>query len=224
MTPRFLTLCKTNKNSTSLDLIRSDTGEQFASEAARDNHIRDFYRKIYTAPQGNAQLHENCIENFLGAEIANSEIVINSKLTGNESDFFNQALTLHELDMAINNLNGNSAGGLDGIPTKFLKKFWAFIRYPLVTYANFAFDTGTLTQSFNSAGIKLIPKKGDISNLKNWRPISLLNSIFKIIAKAIDARLQKINEIILSRGQKGFTSKRNLHECIINPNPHGYGI
>jgi hypothetical protein len=118
--------------------------------------------------------------------------------------------------MAINNLNSSSAGGLDGIPTKFLKKFWAFIRYPLVTYANYAIETGTLTQSFNSAGIKLIPKKGDFSNIKNWRPISLLNSIFKIIAKAIDSRLQKINEIILSRGQKGFTSKRNLHECIIN--------
>jgi hypothetical protein len=83
-------------------------------------------------------------------------------------------------------------------------------------YANFSFEEGHLTQSFNSVSIKLIPKKGDITKIKNWCPISLLNNVFKIIAKAIDARLQTVNEIILSRGQKGFTSKRNLHECIMN--------
>jgi hypothetical protein len=43
-----------------------------------------------------------------------------------------------------------------------------------------------------------------------------LNSIFKIISKAIDFRLQKMNELILSRAQKGFTKNRLLHECVIN--------
>jgi Reverse transcriptase (RNA-dependent DNA polymerase) len=64
--------------------------------------------------------------------------------------------------------------------------------------------------------IKLIPKKGDLTSIKNWRPISLLNCVFKIISKSVDNRLKKINEIILSRSQKGFTSKRYIQECIIN--------
>jgi hypothetical protein len=68
----------------------------------------------------------------------------------------------------------------------------------------------------NSAIIKLIPKKGDLSKVKNWRPISLLNCSFKIIAKAVDNRLKKINEIVLSRSQKGFTNKRYIQECMIN--------
>jgi hypothetical protein len=116
----------------------------------------------------------------LGENICNSQIVLESKLTGDESLFFDWPLAIHELDKSIEKLNENSAGGLDGISTKFLKKFWAFIRVPLHKYSVEAFDTGTLTQSFNSAGIKLIPKKGDITQIKNWRPILLLNSVFKL--------------------------------------------
>jgi hypothetical protein len=137
---------------------------------------------------------------LLGPEVASNNIVKNSKLLANERNYFDRELSIQELDIAVNKMNLQSAGGLDGIPTKFLKKFWAYFRYPLTVYANFLFESGHLTQSFNSAGIKLIPKKGDITKIKNWRPISLLN-VFKIV---------------LSRGQKGFTSKRNLHECIIN--------
>jgi hypothetical protein len=113
-------------------------------------------------------------------------------------------------------MNTKSAGGIDGISTLFLKKFWKFFRVPLFKYMQHVFETGNLTQSFNSAVIRLIPKKGDTKQLKNWRPISLLNCIYKIVSKALDARLQKINEIILSRAQKGFTSNRNLQECLIN--------
>jgi hypothetical protein len=80
----------------------------------------------------------------------------------------------------------------------------------------YCFEKGSLSQPFNSAGIKLIPKKGDISQIKNWRPISLLNCVFKVIAKAVDNRLKSINDILLSRAQKGFTKKRHIQECIIN--------
>jgi mannosylglycoprotein endo-beta-mannosidase len=36
------------------------------------------------------------------------------------------------------------------------------------------------------------------------------------VAKAVDTRLQKINEIILTRAQKGFTKNRQIQECILN--------
>jgi hypothetical protein len=139
-----------------------------------------------------------------------------AKLTQEESLLYNRPLTIQELDNAINKTNPNSAGGLDGIGGKFIKQYWVYFRAPLLRYANFSLNTGTLSASFDSAGIRLIPKKGDCSQIKNWRPISLLNCIYKVIAKALDMRLSKINEIILSRAQKGFTSKRHIQECVIN--------
>jgi hypothetical protein len=94
--------------------------------------------------------------------------------------------------------------------------FWPYFRIAFSKYANFCCHRGKVSQSFSSAAIRLIPKKGDVSQIKNWRPISLLNSCFKIISKAVDNRLKKLTTIVLSRGQKGFTNKRFIHECLIN--------
>jgi hypothetical protein len=156
------------------------------------------------------------VRDFLGEEICENPVVKNSILTVAEKDSFDTELTIQELDKAINELNVNSAGGEDGISMKFLKQFWPYLRGTFIAYAKFSIGSGKLSQSMNSAVIKLIPKKGDLSKIKNWRPISLLNCSFKIIAKAVDNRLKKINEIVLSRSQKGFTNKRYIQECMIN--------
>jgi hypothetical protein len=132
----------------------------------------------------------------------------NSKLTLAESVQFDREFSINEFDVAVQQLNEHSAGGSDGIGTKFLKKYWQYLRHPLFKYATTCFAEKKLTQSCTSATIKLIPKKGDTSKIKNWRPNSLLNSVFKIISKTIDNRLEKINDIILSRSQKGFVTKR----------------
>jgi exonuclease III len=217
MTPRFLTLSKINKKSDSLDIICEDSGAEFRTSEDRHRHIRDFYAKIYRRPDpGEQQIDDNTIPNFLGREICENPIVKNSKLSPEESESFDNDLTIQELDSAIQSLNEKSAGGADGISTKFLKRFWPYLRTGLHRYTGFCFANKRLTQSTNSAVIKLIPKKGDLKQIKNWRPISLLNSVFKIISKARDNRLKKINDIILSRAQKGFTSKRYIQECIIN--------
>jgi Reverse transcriptase (RNA-dependent DNA polymerase) len=62
----------------------------------------------------------------------------------------------------------------------------------------------------------LIPKKGELGSIKNWRPISLLNNIYKVLSKALNNRLKKISARVLSRAQKGFTQDRYIQECIIN--------
>jgi Reverse transcriptase (RNA-dependent DNA polymerase) len=216
ITPHFLTLAKVSKKSESLTQICNGTGSEFEHDGDRVEYIRSFFENIYVQDSNAAPLSDSCVEDFLGPEICENETVKNSKLTQDEKEFFDREFTLNEFDVALQGLNEKSAGGMDGISAKFLKKFWYCIRIPLYRYANHSFENKTLTQSFNSASIKLIPKKGDLKAIKNWRPISLLNCVFKVISKAVDNRLEKINDIILSRAQKGFTSKRFIHECIIN--------
>jgi hypothetical protein len=67
-----------------------------------------------------------------------------------------------------------------------------------------------------TAKIKLIPKKGNTSQIRNWRPISLLSNFYKIISRLINSRLQKVTDRVLSRAQKGFTKSRQIQEVIIN--------
>jgi hypothetical protein len=85
-----------------------------------------------------------------------------------------------------------------------------------LNYANFCFEAGRLTTNFRSASIKLIPKKGDLTSIKNWRPISLLSNLYKILLRAINARLNSIVNRVCSRAQKGFNSQRYTQEVLIN--------
>jgi hypothetical protein len=123
---------------------------------------------------------------------------------------FENIIGLSELDNAIEKIRNNAAGGPDGLSVKFV------FRTPLFKYARCCLIKGTLTSSFKTASIKLIPKKGDVMKIKNWRPISLLNVLYKVIAKAINNRLKKAAPFLISCSQKGFVDKRYIQECLIN--------
>jgi hypothetical protein len=98
----------------------------------------------------------------------------------------------------------------------FIKTFWPLLRIPLFGVATFGLEKNNLPASFMTADIKLIPKKCDLTQIKNWRPISLLSNFYKIISRAINARLKVVAPRILSRAQKGFVPGRYMHETLIN--------
>jgi hypothetical protein len=70
-------------------------------------------------------------------------------------------------------------------------------------------------RSFRSEKIRLIPKKGDLTVLKNWRPISLLNCFYKIISRVIALRLKRVMDKITAVAQKGFSSTKYCQEVLI---------
>jgi hypothetical protein len=112
--------------------------------------------------------------------------------------------------------NLRSAPGVDGISNWFLKKYWTYFRHGIHRYALRCFETGTLTEVFRGATVKLIPKKGDLSQLKNWRPISLLSNVYKVLSRALNIRLNTIVNRVCSRAQKGFNDSRYTQEVLIN--------
>jgi hypothetical protein len=133
-------------------------------------------------PENGRDVSEQDINNFLGP-ISNLEPVLNSKLNQNEKVELDSPLTLLEFDKAIKQCNKKSAPSTDGLNNKFIAHFWHFFRVPLFNYANCCYENGELTKSFKMAKIRLIPKKGDHKKIANWRPISLLNCFYKLIAE-----------------------------------------
>jgi Reverse transcriptase (RNA-dependent DNA polymerase) len=215
ITPAFLSIAKTQKSNAHLDVIKDNDGLPFGEGPDRNNYILDFYRNLYKLPAGSDEPKPS-IESFLGEEICNLKIVRDSVLTEDERNLMDRDLSLSELDEAVKIHKTRSAPGPDGISNSFIKKFWHFLRIPLFNYAKFGVENGILSPSFKTAAIRLIPKKGDLTNTKNWRPISLLNCTYKVLSKALNRRLQKISIRVLSRAQKGFVHGRYIHECILN--------
>ena len=135
----------------------------------------------------------------MGPEICVNPIVTGSKLSREEATVLDENFSLMELDKALEGSNKKSAVGGDGFDN-----------------ADCCIRKGGLTQPFESAIIRLIPKKGDCSKIGNWRPISLLSCMYKILTRALNNRLKKVSEKILSRAQKGFCNNRYIQEVLIN--------
>jgi hypothetical protein len=182
----------------------------------RNEYIVSYYENLYKKSLDEPVDLTGCIENFLGPEVCSSHIVENSKLSNDERDSLDSPLTLAELDRSMEGANMKSAPGINGISNVFLKEFWHHFRWPLLRYCECCYAKGTLTQNFRGANIKLIPKKGEISSLGNWRPISLLSNVYKVISRAINNCLNTVVNRICSRSQKGFNDKRFTQECLIN--------
>jgi hypothetical protein len=169
---------------------------------------------LYEKPREDNNNANQNIEGFLG-EIKNHPLVLSSKLSEAEKESLDQDLTVTELDNALKECNMKSALGLDGISNYFIREFWSYLRQPLLKYAKCCRGKGRLTNSFRRAKIRLIPKKGDTSKLNNWRPISLLNCLYKLLSRTFTARLSKYMDKMTPVAQSGYSKTRRCQEVLV---------
>ena len=109
-------------------------------------------------------------------------------------------VTLQELHTATMSLQSGRAPGMDGLPADFLS-FWSTIGPDLLEVINESLKTGKLPLSCRRAAVTLLPKKGDLQELKNWRPVSLLCTDYKILSKALALRLSEMMASIIHPDQ-----------------------
>ena len=94
-----------------------------------------------------------------------------------------------EIKSTINSLKNNKATGPNSIPTKLLKTFAKEIKTPLSDLVNLSFECGLFPVILKIANLAPIYKKGDLLECNNYRPISLLSNVSKIIKKLVHKRL-----------------------------------
>ena len=213
ITPYFISLARCTKTEATLEQITREDGTDFENPTERDDYIVKSFEDLYKKPN-NDVLPPLCISNFLG-EVNNNIIVEEAKLNLTERNELERDLTIDEFDQSINHAKMKSAPGADGLSNKFIKKFWSIFRVPLFRLANHCYTNGKLSKSFSTANIKLIPKKGNLCLLKNWRPISLLSCFYKIISRVISNRLKKYMDKLTPTSQKGYSSTRRCQEVLI---------
>jgi Reverse transcriptase (RNA-dependent DNA polymerase) len=215
ITPHFLNMAKLDSSqNVSLEIICDDTEQEFQNSEDRHEYVTNFYQNLYKKPDLPDPGPE-CVRNFLG-DVADHPAVLESKLNEREKNELDTDLTIAEFDRAVEQIKLNSSPGIDGISNKFIRTFWYLFWNPILNYANHCLETGTLTESFKIAKIRLIPKKGNPKKISNWRPISLLNCFYKIISRVITNRLKKVSDKITIVGQKGYSNTKCCQEVLIS--------
>jgi hypothetical protein len=120
-----------------------------------------------------------------------------------------------EIKTAVFSCYAEGAPGPDGLSFIFYHKFWDLIKGDLVALFD-DFHKGSLDLSrLNFALVTLIPKVGEASDMKQFRPISLLNCSFKIFSKLLTLRLSPIVQRIVAPSQSAFIKGRFILESVV---------
>ena len=120
-----------------------------------------------------------------------------------------------ECEEAIKEMKNGKTPGTDGLTVEFYKIFWNDIKVAMVNSLNYSFQTNSLSELQKQGLNTLLPKSNkDLTNLSNWRPISLLNVDYKIMAKSIANRIKKVLTRLIDSSQTGFIKGRYIGENI----------
>nr|GEW36181.1 hypothetical protein [Tanacetum cinerariifolium] len=103
-----------------------------------------------------------------------------------------------------------SSGGPDGFTFEFFQRYWDLINQDVLDAVLLFFSSGSFPPGCNYSFIALIPKTQDALMVKDFRPISLIGSMIKIIAKILANRLSLVISDLVSDVQSAFASNRQI--------------
>ena len=121
-----------------------------------------------------------------------------------------RAITMAELHGALRKLKRNKAPGLDGVKQDVLRLLDYYAETKLLQLLNECLTSGKIPKEWKQARIVCIYKnKGSPSLPENYRPISLLNTLYKLYASILQARLAERHDKHLRNTQYGFRAERS---------------
>lgn len=132
-----------------------------------------------------------------------------------ENDWLESICTEEEVKKVVFDSYSDGAPGPDGLPFMFFQSFWDVLKNDLMDMFQHWYDQGIDIFRLNFAMITLIPKENDARNMKNFRPISLLNCCFKIFTKVLTNSLALIIGRLISERQFAFVRGRYILESIV---------
>jgi exonuclease III len=136
--------------------------------------------------------------------------LIDVQREGLESSFLED-----EVAAVIVDSDGNKSPGPDGFNFNFFKKFWGLLKKDILLLFDDFHSSSRLPHSFSSYFITLIPKVSNPHSISEFRPISLLGSLYKLFAKVLAVRLGKVMDSIISKSQSAFIKGRFLADGVV---------
>ena len=101
-------------------------------------------------------------------------------------------------------MHPDKAPGPDGFTASFFQHCWEIIKSDLTKMIKKSQASNKLGGGTNSTFLALIPKEKGVLNFSRFRPISLCNTIYKILTKVIANRLKNILPSIVPENQGGI--------------------
>lgn len=173
-------------------------------------YIKEYYETIYNSKEKTSGIDIRDTANFLQKD--DEEVFINEC----DAQKLNSEITEKEILEALKQTNNKSSPGLDGIPAEVYKFFWLDIKNVLLENFRYSFEKEKLGNTQKLGIICLIHKGKELSRdrISNWRPLTLSNADYKLLAKVLANRLGKCIDKCVNTDQNAFIKGRNISNMI----------
>ena len=194
----FLNLETKRQTSNVIEQVHDCEGNIISNDHDILIELQRFYDSLFKS----SMIKTGDITNYLNTVNVSKSLSITEKMK------LNHPIQKAELDIAVKKLKSGKSPGLDGLTPEFYKCFWEDLCMPFGEMVETTFETGSLPESAKIAVAQLIFKKGNSQLLKNYRPISLTNYDYKIIAFVLSERIQKVIQNLISHDQTAYIKER----------------
>ena len=176
----FFNQVKSKQTKNGMSTLKNEEGILLTEQGSILKETVSFCTNLYTADEElDKKEQENFIEN------------IHRTLPEKDKNELEKELTEKELEEALKQAENEKTLGCDGIPYEFYKSFWTVLGEDLYqAMVHNLNNKKALTVSQRTSIIALLFKGKDKNLLKNWRPISLLCTDYKILSKALANRMK----------------------------------
>lgn len=193
-------ICSRSKPEIKVDKINSMSGQLLRSSKDISNSFNLYYSTLG--------------QSYADKIVAPDNYTEKNKITG--ESMFLYPTNIEEVYQVIMKLKSKKSPGHDNIRVETLKNISDEIKSPLTHLINRCFDRGYFPKALKKGVIKPIFKSGNRLEMVNYRPISLISNISKIIEKIMKVRILKFckKHKIISDHQYGFTEGKSTEDAI----------
>ena len=210
---QFKTLGYSNKNKEKSKIILEINNEKCFNPIKVVNEFAQFF---LTVAENLVKKISNLVKTF---DVESQKLKNYYKDKGVTSKSFKLSKVSEEFVLKeLRKLNPTKSTGIDGIKPRFLKDGAEIIKSAITHIINLSISTENVPDLLKQAIVKPLYKKGSRLEVGNYRPVSLLCIISKILEKAVYVQLEKhlIDNNLLYEFQSGFRKSYSTDTCLIN--------
>lgn len=188
---------------TIIESMENDAGASLESSDEIQEHVVNYYRNLYAEGETRANPEFDCARVVPPDSISNHACM--------------EEITTAEIYEAIKFSSSKKSPGSDGLPKEFYVRTFDIIHRELNLLLNEALR-GDIPEEFVNGVIVLVKKKQAGNSITAYRPISLLNYDYKLLARILKARVDRVlrEHDIISPVQKCSNGDRNIYQATLS--------